>query len=109
MVYSVYKEVNFGTILLTALDQEYNYREVVRVVGGSTDKDFVKLIDFAPYVPSYHAPASFIAAPIYEGDEKIGILMFQMPINKINQILTGNNNWQADGLGKSGETFMVGG
>jgi len=45
---------------------------------------------------------------IYDGAEKIGILVFQMPINKINQILTGDNNWMEDGLGRSGETFMVG-
>jgi hypothetical protein len=31
-----------------------------------------------------------------------------MPINKINQILTGNNNWREDGLGETGETFIVG-
>jgi hypothetical protein len=31
-----------------------------------------------------------------------------MPINKINQILTGDNNWQDDGLGESGETLLIG-
>jgi hypothetical protein len=31
-----------------------------------------------------------------------------MPINKINQILTGNNKWREDGLGETGETFIVG-
>jgi hypothetical protein len=31
-----------------------------------------------------------------------------MPINKINQILTGNSKWREDGLGESGETFIVG-
>jgi hypothetical protein len=31
-----------------------------------------------------------------------------MPINKINQILTGNNRWREDGLGDTGETIMVG-
>jgi|GEM_PF-1817100 len=109
MVYSVFKEVDFGTSLLTGIYRNTNFGQVVRDAVDSSDKDFVRLIDFAPYDPSYHAPASFIAAPIFEGDEKIGILVFQMPINKINQILTGNNNWRADGLGETGETFMVGG
>ena len=31
-----------------------------------------------------------------------------MPIQKINQILTGNNSWREDGLGATGETFIVG-
>ncbi|MGC3946219.1 MAG: GAF domain-containing protein [Chryseolinea sp.] len=108
MVYSVFKEVDFATSLLTGVYSNTNFGRVVREAVESTDRDFVKLIDFEPYDASYHAPASFIAAPIYEGDEKIGILVFQMPINKINQILTGNNKWRDDGLGESGETFMVG-
>jgi hypothetical protein len=81
---------------------------VVRSAIDSSDRNFVQLIDFEPYDPSYHAPASFIASPVYDGDQKIGIVVFQMPINKINQILTGNNNWRDDGLGESGETFIVG-
>lgn len=109
MVYSVFKEADFATSLLTGIYKDTNFGRVVREAVEAKDKNFVKLIDFEPYDPSYHAPASFIAAPIYEGDEKIGILVFQMPINKINQILTGNNSWVADGLGESGETFMVGG
>jgi len=109
MIYSVFKEVDFATSLLTGIYSKTNFGRVVREAIESSDRNFVKLIDFEPYDPSYHAPASFIAAPIYEGDEKIGILVFQMPINKINQILTGNNSWRDDGLGDSGETFMVGG
>ena len=31
-----------------------------------------------------------------------------MAINKINQILTGDNKWREDGLGNTGETFIVG-
>ncbi|HEY9046895.1 MAG TPA: hypothetical protein VIN08_13420, partial [Ohtaekwangia sp.] len=108
MVYSVFKEVDFGTSLLTGRYSSTNFGRVVKDAIASTDKNFVKLEDFEPYDPSYRTPASFIACPIYDGQEKIGILVFQMPINKINQILTGDNNWQADGLGESGETFIIG-
>ncbi|WP_276374172.1 GAF domain-containing protein [Chryseolinea sp. H1M3-3] len=108
MLYSVFKEVDFATNLFHGLYAETNFGKVVKQAVESTDKNFVRLIDFAPYDPSYHAPASFIATAIYDGDNKIGILVFQMPINKINQILTGNNKWREDGLGESGETFMIG-
>ncbi|HKZ36330.1 MAG TPA: hypothetical protein VJ184_01675, partial [Chryseolinea sp.] len=108
MLYSVFKEVDFATNLSRGIYERTNFGKVVKKAMESTDKNFVQLIDFEPYDPSYHAPASFIACPIYEGDEKTGILVFQMPINKINQILTGNTNWREDGLGESGETFIVG-
>ncbi|SKC87308.1 GAF domain-containing protein [Ohtaekwangia koreensis] len=108
MVYSVFKEIDFATSLLTGLYSKTNFGRVVKEAIESTDKNFVKLADFEPYDPSYHTPASFIACPIYDGDEKAGILVFQMPINKINQILTGDANWHDDGLGESGETLMIG-
>jgi hypothetical protein len=81
---------------------------VVQAAIRSDDKNFVQLVDFGLYDPSYRTPASFIACPVYDGHEKTGVLVFQMPINKINQILTGDNKWREDGLGRSGETFVVG-
>lgn len=108
MLYSVFKEVDFATNLLTGEYSNTNFGRVVANAAESTDRKFVKLIDFEPYDPSYHAPASFIASVIYDGEEKVGIVVFQMPIQKINQILTGNNSWREDGLGSTGETFIVG-
>lgn len=108
MVYSVFKEIDFATSLVTGLYNHTNFGRVVKEAIESTDKNFVKLEDFEPYDPSYRTPASFIARPIYDGNEKVGILVFQMPINKINQILTGDNNWRDDGLGESGETLLIG-
>ncbi|MBA4058173.1 MAG: hypothetical protein C0490_25885, partial [Marivirga sp.] len=108
MLYSVFKEVDFATSLVDGPYGSTNFGRVVQKAMASTGKDFVQLIDFEPYDPSYHAPASFIAAPVYDGEEKTGIVVFQMPINKINQILTGNKKWREDGLGESGETFIVG-
>jgi len=108
MLYSVFKEVDFATSLLSGIYHTTNFGRVVKEAIESKDPDFVKLVDFEPYDPSYRAPASFIACPVFDQGEKIGILVFQMPINRINQILTGNNKWEEDGLGASGETFMVG-
>lgn len=107
MLYSVFKEVDFGTSLLSGRYSNTNFGHVVRqAIAGSSS--FVKLIDFEPYDPSYRTPASFIACPIFDQGKKAGILVFQMPINKINQILTGNTQWHKDGLGESGETFIAG-
>jgi hypothetical protein len=108
IVYSVFKEVDFGTSLLSGPYSKTNFARVVQQAIASPKREFVRLIDFEPYAPSYYAPASFIACPLYDGATKVGILVFQMPINKINQILTGDNNWRDDGLGQTGETFIVG-
>jgi sigma-B regulation protein RsbU (phosphoserine phosphatase) len=79
--------------------------EAARQAG---DTDYTHLVDFEPYEPSYEAPASFIASPIFDGAEKIGVLVFQMPIDRINGIMTNNGKWSDVGLGDSGETYIIG-
>ena len=108
IAYSVYKEVDYATSLLDGPYADTNFADAYNAARGAGDKDFVKIVDYEPYPPSYNAPASFIASPIFDGDEKIGVLVFQMPIDRINGIMTNDQNWSAVGLGESGETYLVG-
>ena len=108
IVYSVFKEVDFATSLITGPYRETNFARAFKAASEANDKDFVKLVDFAPYYPSYNAPASFIASPIFNGEKKIGVLVFQMPIDRINAIMTSNHAWENVGLGATGETYIVG-
>jgi PAS domain S-box-containing protein len=108
IAYSVFKEVDFGTSLVNGPYADINFAEAYNAARAASEKDFVKVVDFEPYAPSYNAPAAFIASPIYDGDEKIGVLVFQFPIDRINAIMTSNQDWSAVGLGESGETYIVG-
>ncbi|MBD3639019.1 MAG: SpoIIE family protein phosphatase [Crocinitomicaceae bacterium] len=107
IIYSVYKEVDFGTSLIDGPYANSNIARAYREANESRNKDYVKLVDFEPYHPSYNAPASFIASPIFDGNTQIGVLIFQMPIQKINDIMTNRHEWADVGLGKSGETYIV--
>ena len=108
IVYSVFKEADYGTSLLTGPFKNTNLAEAFREARNSDTKEFVKLVDYRPYRPSYNAPAAFIASPIYENDKKIGVLIFQLPIDRINNIMTNKQAWAKVGLGKTGETYIVG-
>jgi serine phosphatase RsbU (regulator of sigma subunit) len=108
IVYSVFKEVDYGTSLLRGPYKETNFARAYRAAREVGDTEFWHLVDFEPYEPSYGAPASFIASPIVDGDEQIGVLVFQMPIDKINDVMTNHENWADVGLGESGETYIVG-
>ena len=108
IVYSVFKEVDFGTSLLTGPYRDTNFAQVFQEARSAGAKDFVRLIDFKPYHPSYNGQASFIASPIFDGTRQIGVLVFQMPVDRINNIMTNNHKWSDIGLGKSGETYIVG-
>jgi PAS domain S-box-containing protein len=107
IVYSVFKEVDFGTSLLTAPYAESNLAQAFKAAREAPSSNFVFFRDFEPYAPSHNAPASFVASPIYDNGNLTGVLIFQMPIDRINDIMTSRGAWKDVGLGKSGETYIV--
>jgi len=107
IIYSVFKELDYTTSLIKGSYANTGIGEVFRKANQTGDKDFVALTDFASYPPSYQDPASFIASPVFENGKKIGVLIFQMPIDNINNIMTHNKMWAKSGLGESGETYLV--
>lgn len=103
IVYSVYKEVDFATNLIAGPYRDTNLATVFTQAKDSSQPPSTSLIDYKAYLPSYDAPASFIATAIYQGTKFVGVLAFQMPVDKINMIMQTH-----DGLGETGETYLVG-
>ncbi len=103
IVYSVFKELDFTTSLSQGPYAGTNFGKAFELAANATSKDDVFLVDYEDYIPSYEAPASFISSPIYEGDTKIGVAIFQMPLDKIAAIMG-----ERTGLGNTGETYAVG-
>jgi len=108
IVYSVSKEVDFGTSLLSGTFANSNLGNLFRKIRYTGLKAETLMCDFERYLPSKLIPSAFIASPIFEGDRKIGTLILQVPLNKIDEITTGKKEWQAEGLGETGETYIVG-
>lgn len=109
IVYTVFKETDFTTNLKEGPYKNSNLAKLNTIVQNTKERDYSKIVDFEAYEPSYNAPAAFIASPIYDQSEFIGVLAFQMPVDEINNVMTGNRQWKQDGLGESGETYLVGG
>lgn len=107
IVYSVFKELDFATSLLEGPYADTNFADAFRSVQGVRNSERVRMVDFAPYFPSYDSPASFLAASIVDNNEPIGVLIFQIPIDQINSTMTSDGNWQSVGLGESGESYIV--
>lgn len=108
IVYSVFKKLDYTTSLIDGPYANTGIGQAFAMANNADDKGFVGLTDFAPYLPSYNAPASFIATPIYYKETKVGILILQMPIDRINSIMTHNEKWKETGLGETGESYLVG-
>ena len=60
-------------------------------------------VDMKPYAPSAGAPAMFLAAPVYHGDEMKSIVVFQVSDASVNKIMQFRK-----GYGKSQEDYLVG-
>ncbi|ODQ01225.1 methyl-accepting chemotaxis protein [Salinivibrio sp. DV] len=107
IVYSVYKELDYATNLLNGPYASSGIAQAYKQVRQAP-KGELGFVDFAAYYPSYDSPASFIASPVYKNDKQIGALIFQMPIERISQIISNNDKWAESGMGKTGELFLVG-
>nr|AAB50497.1 DcrH [Nitratidesulfovibrio vulgaris str. Hildenborough] len=112
IVYTVFKEKDYATSLLTGPYRDTGLGAVFREAvenGRKGRRDAVSISDFAPYEPSYNAPAAFIAAPVFDDRGTCqAVLAFQMPVDNIDRIMTSNGRWQEVGLGTTGETYLVG-
>lgn len=78
VVYSVYKELDFATNLKEGVYAASGigraYAKAMQSSEGSVSTD-----DFAPYTPSYDGPASFVATPVFENGERLGVLSCKCP------------------------------
>lgn len=108
VVYTVFKELDFATSLDNGPWSNSGLAQIAKKIMSTRQPGEIIVEDFAPYTPSYDGPASFIGTPIFDGKNLIGALIIQVPIVSINNILTSNNNWESAGLGKTGESYLVG-
>jgi PAS domain S-box-containing protein len=108
IVYSVAKEADLGTNLLDGPYQDSNLAAAFQEAQHDYLGNSVHLVDFAPHAPSYGEPSSFVAAPIVDGAWLLGVLVLQMPVGEIDRVMTSDGNWQIDGLGETGESYLVG-
>ncbi|EQC49620.1 methyl-accepting chemotaxis protein signaling domain protein [Bacteriovorax sp. BSW11_IV] len=105
VVYTVTKEIDFMADLTKG---EFSNSSITQLYKKSLTTDGVHISDIEKYFPSFNAPSQFVSYPIIADGKKIGVLVFQVPVDKVNMILTGNQKWKEQGLGESGETYIVG-
>jgi methyl-accepting chemotaxis protein len=108
VVYSVFKETDFGTSLTSGPFAESGLADAYRQAMQKPDADTVIFTDFENYTPSLESPAAFVASPVVVDGLTQGVLIFQIPLDRISAIMSLNGQWQAFGLGDSGETYLVG-
>jgi len=106
IVYSVFKELDYATSIKNGPYANSGIGEAFSAASNAQNGD-VFFSEFKKYRPSYDALAGFASTPIYSNGEAIAVLIFQMPMDRINNILTHDELWSQRGFGESGETYLV--
>lgn len=109
VVYSFAKEDDFATNLLSGPYRSSQVSKLFLDARNSPDPAFLSFTDFEHYAPSLGKPNMFAATNVFDGDELIGVLIFQLDNDRVDNLMTSHRKWKEVGLGSSGETYLVGG
>lgn len=108
VVYTAYKGLDLGINLSSDQYADTAFGKAFAEAVTSGDTQFVKFTDFERYRPGAGAPAAFTVSTIFDGPTLIGVLAIQLPVATINDLMTDSGKWAENGLGKTGETYLVG-
>src|SRR5215472_9788516 len=102
LVYGVLKEADLGAALRTGFYRQTNLAAAVARCATATDRSATCFEDFAPYAPSGGAPIAFMAAPVIDQGQAIGVNAAQLSIEESDNVVTGDRKWRQDGFGATG-------
>jgi class 3 adenylate cyclase len=108
IVYSLRKRPDFATSLRNGPYSSSNLARAAEALSRARDRDAFKVVDTELYRPALGKPVGFVVSPIFSGPEMVGILALEFPVDRIVRLLTGNYQWEREGMGKTGECYVVG-
>lgn len=108
IVYSYAKTSEFATNLQNGPYSNSKLARKAKELLSAQDRDAYKIADFEAYRPSLGLPMAFALSPIFDGSSMIGILALQFPVDSFNFLMTGGGKWREEGLGETGECYLVG-
>jgi methyl-accepting chemotaxis protein len=104
LVYSVFKELDYATNMLTGQWKDTDLANAFKAGMAAQTSADISFFDYKPYGPSADAPASFMSSPVFDDKgNKIGVLAFQMPVGKLNTLMS-----VTAGMGETGKLALIG-
>ncbi len=110
IVYTVGKGVDLGADLV---DGAYSFTSLATAFDTAMSEnqglDTVVFSDFSEYSAALGKPVAWVVAPLAGDNKAVGAIAVQLPVDRINDVMTGNGHWEQSGLGKTGEAYLAGG
>lgn len=104
VLYSVMKETDLAQNLSDDGHRDSPLAAVFREAMQAPEPEHAVVRDYARYAPSHGAAAAFLAAPVWRGGQKIGVLAIQISTSEIDRVMSG----EREGLGRTGKAYLVG-
>ncbi|MGL4440463.1 MAG: methyl-accepting chemotaxis protein [Bosea sp. (in: a-proteobacteria)] len=93
VVYTVEKESDFGTNLISGPHRDSGLGKAFREAMRTAADQKIVFADFAPYGPSNNEPAGFLArALVNEAGEPVGVIALQLSIKRVADMLYRDQN-----------------
>lgn len=108
VVFSAYKGIDLGTNLLDGPFRDTAMADAYRSVVATNSVAAVETTDFERWIPSLNTPAMWVLSPVGNDTTVTGVMAVQIPIQQINDVMTGGERWKEQGLGDTGEVYLVG-
>ncbi|MFC4138369.1 MULTISPECIES: adenylate/guanylate cyclase domain-containing protein [unclassified Microbacterium] len=108
VVFSAYKGVDLGTNLNDGPYEESALANAYRDAVATNSVNTTVLTDFERWIPSLDVPTMWVLSPIGNDSRITGVLAMQLPLSFVNDVMTGDEKWKGQGLGDTGEVYLVG-
>jgi len=108
VVFSAYKGIDLGANVNTGPYRDTAFAQTYREVISTNSVDTVDMTDFERWIPSMNVPTIWVLSPVGNDSRITGAIAFQVPLSRINEVMTGDHGWKTQGLGDTGEVYLVG-
>jgi methyl-accepting chemotaxis protein len=111
VVYTVFKELDFQGNLINGPQRKTGlglaFQEAMKPQKDPTQDAHLRFTSIEPYPISYDAPAAFLASALWKDGVKIGALVYQLPLDKVNSIMISSGLYVDAGLANTGESYLL--
>jgi class 3 adenylate cyclase len=108
VVFSAYKGVDLGTNVNTGPYRDTAFAQTYRDTIATNSVNTIGLTDFERWIPSLNMPTMWVISPVGNDSGITGAMALQVPLSRVNDVMTGGEQWKEQGLGDTGEVYLVG-
>lgn len=108
IVFSAYKGVDLGTNITTGPYRDTALAAAYAETMATNSVSTVVLTDFERWIPSLNVPTLWVISPVGNDDRVTGAMAFQVSLDTVDEMTTGSEGWKQQGLGNTGEVYLVG-